>query len=96
LHPAVLRLINNVVESAHKEGKDVSVCGEVASDVQALPFLIGLGVNELSVNLQAIQTVKFRIRALNYIDCRDITTMALRCKTAKEVRELSVKFINNV
>lgn len=96
LHPAVLRLINNVVESAHKEGKDVSVCGEVASDVQALPFLIGLGVNELNVNLQAIQTVKFRIRALNYIDCRDITTMALRCKTAKEVRELSVKFINNV
>jgi phosphocarrier protein FPr len=96
LHPAVLRLIKYVVESAHKEGKEVSICGEVASDIQALPFLIGLGVNELSVNLQSIQSVKFRTRELNYIDCRDIAEMALRCKTANEVRELSVKLLNNV
>ena len=96
LHPAILRLIKGVVESAHKLGKEVSICGEVASDLEALPFLIGLGVDELSVNFQNIASVKYNIRELNYIDCRDISMLALKCKSAKEVRSLSNKFINNV
>jgi phosphocarrier protein FPr len=96
LHPAILRLIKGVVESAHKFGKEVSICGEVASDVEALPFLIGLGIDELSVNFQFIASVKYNIRELNYIDCRDIAILALKCKSAKEVRALSNKFMNNV
>jgi phosphocarrier protein FPr len=95
LHPTVLRLMKHVIESAHVAGKMVSICGEVASDVKALPFLIGLGVDELSVNLQASTSVKYKIRELNYTDCRDISALAKKCKSAKEVRDLSNKFIKN-
>jgi phosphocarrier protein FPr len=94
LHPSVLRLIKNTIESAHSAGKEVAICGEIASDIQAVPFLIGLGADELSVNLHAIATIKSRIRDLNSLDCKDITSLALKCKTAKEVRELYNKFIN--
>jgi len=50
----------------------------------------------LSVNFQFIASVKYNIRELNYIDCRDIAILALKCKSAKEVRALSNKFMNNV
>ena len=96
LHPSILRLIKYTVDAAHKAGKEVSVCGEVASDLQALPFLIGLGVDELSANLQAIASIKYKIRKLNYTDCKDIASLALKCKSAGEVKELINKFINNV
>lgn len=66
LHPAVLRLIQMTVEAAHKEGKWVGVCGEMASDMDAIPLLIGLGVDELSMNVPAILPTKDRILHLNY------------------------------
>lgn len=50
LHPAVLRLIEQVVQAAHAVGKWVGVCGELAGEAEAVPILVGLGVDELSVN----------------------------------------------
>lgn len=62
LHPAVLRLIERTVEAAHAAGKWVGVCGELGADPQAVPILIGLGVDELSVSVPAIASVKAQIR----------------------------------
>jgi len=66
LNPAVLRLIKMTVENAHKKGKEVGVCGEIASDENIVPILIGLGVDELSVNPAKILSVKKKITETDY------------------------------
>ena len=87
LHPAVLRLIERTVQGAHAAGKWVGVCGELGSDPLAVPILIGLGVDELSVSAPAVPTVKAQIRGLTLADCRDQAQRALGCATAADVRQ---------
>jgi phosphocarrier protein FPr len=88
LHPAVLRLIAATVTAAHKAGKWVGVCGELASDPLAVPILIGLGVDELSVSVPAIPVVKAQIRSLKLSQSQSLAQRALHCATAQEVRAL--------
>jgi phosphoenolpyruvate-protein phosphotransferase len=87
LHPAVLRLIARTAEAAHAAGKWVGVCGELGADPVAVPILIGLGVDELSVSVPAIPTVKAQIRSLNLLECQERAKYALQCATAQQVRE---------
>ena len=86
LHPAVLRLIARTVEAAHCAGKWVGVCGELGSDTQAVPILVGLGVDELSVSSPAVPTVKAQIRSLTLAECQVLGQAALKCGTAEQVR----------
>jgi phosphocarrier protein FPr len=88
LHPAVLRLIARTVEAAHKLGKPVDLCGELGSDPLAIPILIGLGVDELSVSIPAIPVVKQQVRTLTLGGIEPLARKALECSTAAEVREL--------
>ncbi len=88
LHPAVLRLIARTVEAAHAAGKWVGVCGELGADPQAVPILIGMGVDELSISVPAIAPAKAQIRALNLADAKALAQRALACGTAAEVRNL--------
>ncbi len=88
LHPAVLRLIAKTVEAAHAAGKWVGVCGELGSDSQAAPILVGLGVDELSVSVPSIATVKANVRSLNHSEAKVLAQRALKCSTAGEVRAL--------
>jgi phosphoenolpyruvate-protein phosphotransferase len=87
LHPAVLRLIDRTVQAAHAAGKWVGICGELGSDPQAVPILIGLGVDELSVAVPAIPAVKAQIRASTLRETRACAERALACATAEEVRK---------
>ncbi len=89
LHPAVLRLIRTTVEAAHEAGKWVGVCGELGADPEAVPILLGLGVDELSVSVPAIPLVKAQIRTLTLSDAQVVAQKALHCATAQEVRALS-------
>lgn len=89
LHPAVLRLIARTVEAAHANGKWVGVCGELGADAQAVPILVGLGVDELSVSVPAIPSVKAQIRGLTLTAAQAIAQQALACDTAPAVRELT-------
>ena len=75
-HPAVLRAIERVVKAARRGGIQVSVCGEMGSDVRLLPFLLGIGIRHISVNAEAIPRVRIRI---SEIDTRKA------CKLAKEL-----------
>lgn len=88
LHPAVLRLIARTVEAAHNAGKWVGVCGELGADVQAVPILAGLGVDELSVNVPAVAQVKAQIRGLNLAQAKALAQKALSCGSAAEVRNI--------
>jgi phosphoenolpyruvate-protein kinase (PTS system EI component) len=69
-------------------GKPVSLCGEIAGDPLAVPLLLGLGVNELSVPLFAVPTIKERVRAVEMAHCRHLAATALTCGSATEVRAL--------
>jgi len=62
LHPAVLRLVRDVIATATRQGKPVSVCGETAADPLAIPLFIGMGVTELSVPPAAVARVKVQVR----------------------------------
>jgi phosphocarrier protein FPr len=90
LHPAVLRLIDQTVQAAHAAGKWVGVCGELGADPEAVPILVGLGVDELSVSTPAIPTVKAQIRTLTLDQTQALAAQALQCDTAAEVRKLIV------
>ena len=89
LHPAVLRLIERTVQGAHAAGKWVGVCGELGADAQAVPILVGLGVDELSISVPAIPLVKDQIRSLTLAQCRERATQALACASAGQVRQVA-------
>ncbi len=91
LHPSVLRLIAHTIESAHKHGKRADICGELGSDSAAVPILLGLGMDELSVSIPSVPTVKAQVRSLKIADWQPIARQALNCSTAQEVRELVKK-----
>ena len=88
LNPAVLRLIAQTVEGAHAHKRHAGICGGVAGDSQAIPILVGLGIDELSVSLPAIPSVKAQIRRLSLTSCQELARQALNCATVEEVRAL--------
>ncbi len=88
LHPAVLRLIRSVIEAAHANGKWVGLCGELAGDPTAAPVLLGLGLDEWSMNPPAVPMVKARVRTLSVDECRDVAQRCLEATSAERVREI--------
>lgn len=88
LHPAVLRLIDQTVRGAQLLRRPVGVCGSLGADPQAVPILIGLGLDELSVSVPAVPAIKAQIRRLRFSTCREIATRALAAGSAAEVRAL--------
>lgn len=87
-NPAVLTLIGGAAEALHAKGKWLGVCGGVASDPQAVPILVGLGVDELSCSIPAIPAVKAAVRAFPFDTCRALAAKAVTCSTPEEVRDL--------
>ena len=87
-HPAVLRLLHQVVESAHQHGKWVGLCGEMASDPKAIPLLAGLSLDQLSVNPRALQKVKQILRTLNHSELRKRIQEALSLPDSKSIEAL--------
>lgn len=87
-NPAVLTLIGNAAEALHAHGKWLGVCGGVASDPQAVPILVGLGVDELSCSIPAIPSVKAMVRTYSLDTCRELAAKAVTCSTPSEVRAL--------
>lgn len=88
LHPAVLHLIERTVAGARAYGRWVGVCGGLASDLAAVPVLIGLGVDELSADVPIVPSVKARVRALSFEECRATAREALAAADGAEVRAI--------
>src|SRR5436190_5050594 len=91
LHPAVLRLIRSVAEAADRHGVWAGVCGELASDPEAVPVLVGLSITELSAYAPAIPAVKQAVREVVTKVARDLAEAALELASAAEVRALSAR-----
>ncbi|MDQ4038462.1 MAG: phosphoenolpyruvate--protein phosphotransferase [Actinomycetota bacterium] len=92
LDPGVLRLIQQVCHAAHGQ-IPVAVCGEAAADPTAIPILLGLGVEELSVSPLSVPSVKARIRTLDLAKCASLAKGALELGDAAEVRNLVSSFL---
>ncbi len=88
LNPSVLHLIAQTITGAHTHKKWVGVCGGIASDPQAVPLLLGLGVDELSISVPAIPSIKAQIRELDLSECQENARKALTLDAAVEVRAL--------
>jgi phosphocarrier protein FPr len=93
MHPAVLNLIQKVAEAAHQHSKWVGVCGELAGDPVAAPILVGLGVDELSMNAGAIPKVKALLRGLYLSDMQVWARQVLIAEDALSARELARSFV---
>ena len=94
LHPAVLRMIQQVVEAGRSGGIPVAVCGEMAGDPLYLAILLGLGVDELSMNHMAIPMVKKVIRLINYMDAKQMASQAMDMVTVEEINEFAAQEMN--
>lgn len=94
LHPAVLRLIAHTISAAHKFGKRADICGELGSDPAAVPILVGLGMDELSVSIPAVPIVKAQVRKLQLSAIQPLAQQALECSSAQEVRDLVKKYFS--
>jgi len=87
LHPAVLRLIRSVIDAAHKAGIEVGMCGEMAGESIYVPILVGLGLDELSMNALSILKVKKMIRSVSYKEAREFLKEIYELYTASEIEE---------
>jgi len=87
--PRVLRVVARTADAARAAGIPLEVCGEAASSPVAMPLLLGLGADELSVGASRVGTVRAWVRALDAADCRSLATAALQATTAQEVEDLA-------
>ncbi len=92
-NPAIFRLIKMVIDAAHKEGKWVSLCGEMAGDQVAIPILLGLGLDELSMNPTSILQARSYIYQLSLSEMKGISQIVLQMASAEDVQKFVQQFI---
>jgi phosphotransferase system enzyme I (PtsI) len=85
LHPAILRIIRNVVQSAHQGGIPVAICGEMAAEPIYALILLGLGLDEFSMNPVAIPKVKKILRMMRYEETRAMVDQLFQFPTASDI-----------
>jgi phosphotransferase system enzyme I (PtsI) len=88
-HPAVLRMIKNIIEAAHNAGIWVGMCGEMAGEPAFVLILLGLGLDEFSVPALLIPEIKFIIRSVTLKQVQHIAKEVLKLSTGKQVEEFS-------
>lgn len=94
-NPSILRLVNNVIKAAHKEGKWAGMCGEMAGDQIAVPLLLGMGLDEFSMSATSILKTRSLISDLDSKEMEELAEKALNeCATQEEVVELVEQYTN--
>jgi phosphotransferase system enzyme I (PtsI) len=88
LHPALIRSIKHVVDAGHREGIEVSMCGEMAVDPYCLPVLLGMRVDNLSLNPQSIPVIKKVMRQLSIEECFDLLKRILESDSVSQSNQL--------
>ena len=93
-HPAVIRLIKKAIEGAHKNHILCGMCGEAAGDIKFIPLLIGLGLDEFSMNANKILKSRKLITSLDYSKCQILAEEILKLVSTQEVKEKLEKFLD--
>jgi phosphoenolpyruvate-protein phosphotransferase len=92
--PPVLKLIERTVRMAHVHKKWVGMCGEFAGEQMALPFLLGVGLDEFSMSASSIPAAKRMIRSLSLEDCQKVAQQVLDLPTAAAVQDALKEWIS--
>ncbi len=95
-NPSLLRLIKMVIDNAHKEGKWVGMCGEMAGEIKALPVLIGLGLDEFSMSAPGILRARYLAAKIDTNEASELAEKTLSCANQAEVLELVDDFITKL
>ena len=91
LHPALLRLIKTVIDAGKRANIPVSMCGEMANDPIFAIVLLGLGLENFSMNPSSIPVIKNVVRSVRYKDCKRIADMVMQKRTAQEIEEFVIE-----
>ncbi|HDE5627163.1 TPA: phosphoenolpyruvate--protein phosphotransferase [Staphylococcus aureus] len=92
-NPSILRLVKQVIEASHKEGKWTGMCGEMAGDETAIPLLLGLGLDEFSMSATSILKARRQINGLSKDEMTELANRAVDCATQEEVIELVNNYV---
>ncbi|MFB2435882.1 phosphoenolpyruvate--protein phosphotransferase [Staphylococcus aureus] len=92
-NPSILRLVKQVIEASHKEGKWTGMCGEMAGDEIAIPLLLGLGLDEFSMSATSILKARRQINGLSKNEMTELANRAVDCATQEEVIELVNNYV---
>ena len=92
MHPAIIRLMQQTIANAEKLDKDISICGEMAANPQAIPLLLGLGLRKFSLSPFMIPRIKKVIRSCTLQDCQQLIGNILKLSSAAEIVEETSKF----
>lgn len=93
-NPSILRLIKNVIDAAHAEGKWAGMCGEMAGDQTAVPLLVGMGLDEFSMSATSILKTRSLMKRLDTANMAELADRALKeCDTMEEVVELVHEYV---
>lgn len=95
LHPSFIRFLKRIVDDVHTSGKWVGMCGEMAGDIQNIPILVGLGLDEISLSASNIPAIKATISQADPNQCRNLIETAIQCSTIEEVQRLMQKGLNS-
>ncbi|UUD36007.1 phosphoenolpyruvate--protein phosphotransferase [Mycoplasmopsis citelli] len=94
LNPSILRIIKMIIDGAHKHGKWAGMCGEMAGDPQALPLLLGLGLDEFSMSASSVLRSRELTRKLSHKEMQELANKALQLDTQAEVEQLLESTLN--
>lgn len=92
-NPSILRLVKQVIEASHKEGKWTGMCGEMAGDETAIPLLLGLGLDEFSMSATSILKARRQINGLSKNEMTELANRAVDYATQEEVIELVNNYV---
>ena len=87
-NPAVIRLIKSAIDGAHKNGILCGMCGEAAGDVKFIPLLVGLGLDEFSMNANKILKVRKLITDMSFEECKQLAKKVLQLNSTGEVKRI--------
>ncbi len=94
-HPSVIRSLKKVIDEGKANGIEVSICGEMAGDPIAVPILVGLGIDSLSVSSYSLLRIKKIIRGIEYTYAKKLADKCLKLETEEEIQDLVKKFYKN-
>ena len=87
-NPAVIHLIKSAIDGAHKNGILCGMCGEAAGDVKFIPLLVGLGLDEFSMNANKILKARKLITDLSFEECKQLAKKVLQLNSAEDVKRI--------
>lgn len=96
VHPALLRFIRNIIDTGHKQGVWVGMCGEMASEPAFALILLGLGLDEFSTSAAIVPEIKKVIRSVTFVQAQQIAQQALQLESGREVEKFAKEKLKEI